>query len=234
MALDPIEISERMADAVYERLRDAILEGRLPAGGRLSVPLLADELRVSRSPVREAVLRLVQEGLASEEPHKGAVVAHVPTKTLIDLYEVREVLEGLVARLAAAHSDPGFLATLRDAYVQHQRAIEGGDIPRHIELDMQFHQIMREGAGNPELVRLLDGIQVKVRLAMITTTVTAGPDMALREHGAILQSLTEGDAGEAERRARAHVARLRSSLADGAETSRFSGAEAVGVREAAG
>lgn len=212
MALHPIQVSDRLADSVYERLRYAIFAGDLTPGSRLSVPRLAQELTVSRSPVREAVLRLIEEGLATGIPHRGAFVAHVGTSELVELYQVREVLEGLAARLAAERADAELCSTLAESHERHRKAIRENDLAGHLELDMQFHRLMRQGTGNAELTRLLDGTQDKVRLAMITRTASSGRLEALNEHGAILESIRVGDADGAESRARAHVQRLRATL----------------------
>jgi DNA-binding GntR family transcriptional regulator len=208
----PIERTERITDAVYERLRDAIFAGDLRAGSRLSVPALAELLGVSRSPVREAVVRLTQERLAREEPRRGAMVARVDSDELASVYEVREVLEGLAARLAVLHGGAALVTELDGLFAAHESAVESNQLADHVKLDMGFHQAIRRGAGNPELIRLLDEIQTRVRLAMLTTTETSGPALALKDHREILEAIRKGDPDEAERRAREHVGRLRDTL----------------------
>lgn len=214
MSLVPLSSSERIriGDAVYERLRDAIFTGILPPGSKLSIPALAESLGVSRSPVREAVVRLTQERFAREEPRRGAVVARVDLPELVRLYEVREVLEGLAARLAVLHGSEAFFAELTRTHREHEQAVTAGDTTRHMELDMRFHQLSRSAADNPELLRLLDDIQGRVRLAMLTTTVTSGPSLAVEDHRLILEAIVARDAELAEQRARAHIVRLRQAL----------------------
>ena len=208
----PLAPSDRIADSVYTALRDAIFAGTLRPGTRLSVPALASQLGVSRSPVREAVLRLTQEQLAREEPRRGAVVASVGPEELARLYEVREVLEGLAARLAVENCGRRLVTDLEAVLAYHAQAVEDAALDTHMEADMRFHSLIRKASGNPELIGILDSIQTRVRLAMITTTVTAGPRRALADHQAILDAISSGDPGEAERRAREHVSRLRRSL----------------------
>lgn len=209
--------ADRIADAVYARLRDEMFSGALAPGARLSVPALAERLRVSRSPVREAVLRLTQEGLATEEPRRGAVVARVGAHELAALYDVREVLEGLAARLAVENSGRRLVDRLHDAFAEHEKAVDAADVDGHMAADVQFHALVRQAAGNPEVLRLLDDIQAKVRLAMRTTTVTGGPRRALDDHRAILSAVESGDPAAAEEAARAHIARLRTALRDEAD-----------------
>ena len=206
--------SGRVADTVYAGLRDAIFTGDLRPGGRLSVPALADRLGVSRSPVREAVQRLIAERLAVEEPRRGAVVARIDTAELVRLYEVREVLEGLATRLAVEHSGRRLVDRLATVLDEHTRAVADADIAAHMDADQRFHRLLRLGSDNAEVVRMLDSIQARVQLAMRTTSVTAGPRLALADHRAIYEAVRAGDPTAAEERARAHVARLRASFAD--------------------
>lgn len=207
----------RVADAVCERLREMIFTGELPAGARLSVPALAEQLEVSRSPVRDAVLRLVQERLAREEPRRGAVVAHVGAAELAAIYEVREVLEGLAARLAVENAGRRLVRALQEALDDHEAAMRTADLAASTEADLRFHRLIREACGNAEVVRLLDDVQAQVRLAMRTTTVTSGPRQAVDDHRAILTAIEAGDATAAEQAARAHIFRLRTLLQQQAE-----------------
>lgn len=204
--------STRLADEVHLRLREAIVSGELTADARLSVPALAEEFNVSRSPVREAIQQLVREGLAVEQVHRGAVVAHIELADLVRLYEVREVLEGLAARLAAERMTPYMLAQLQDAVAEHEAAVGGGDPLGHMDADARFHRLTHQAAANPELSAQMARLQAMVRMAMHTTSITAGQDLALREHQELLAALTAGDPDECERVARAHVARLRRAL----------------------
>ena len=202
----------RIADEVYGELRREILSGVLTAGSRLSVPAISERIKVGRSPVREAVLRLVQERLASEEPRRGAVVAQVGPRELAALYEVRLVLEGLAAQLAVENAGQSLVRALRGVLEEHARAVESNDLARHEELDIKFHSLVRHAAQNPELIRFLDDIQAQVRLAMQTTRVLGGPHQALEDHRIILEAIASGNPEVAEKAARAHVARLREML----------------------
>lgn len=216
--LAPLQPTERIADAVYEQLREAVLTGQFPAGSRLSVPSLASELEVSRSPVREAVQRLVKDRLAVEEPRRGAIVSNVSPEELAALYQVREVLEGLAARIAAEHPDPNFISILETTMNNHRTAVNEADWAAHAEYDSQFHSLLRRQSGNSELIRSLDDIQVRVRLGMTKTSVSSGMQVALSDHQAIFDAIKESDGNAAERVARRHISRLRESLLTGVVT----------------
>ncbi len=203
----------RVADSVHATLREAIMAGRLAPGSRLSVPLLAQQLNVSRSPVREAVQRLVQEGLADEEPHRGAGVARLDPVELVPLYEIREVLEGLSARLAAQHADEADLQALGAAHEVHAAALERGDAAHHVPLDMAFHAMLRAAAHHTELDRYLDQVQGKIAIAMLGGNPLVWSRQAIVEHRAILDAVLARDPDAAEAAARAHICRVRGDLA---------------------
>lgn len=203
---------ERVADHVRLRLQSAILAGDLRPGERLSVPELARQLGVSRSPVREAVLNLVNIGLAVEEPRRGARVAGWTKAQLLEVYELRCALEGLAAGMAAQRIGAAELEQLRANIVEHAEMVATGNLERHIELDQEFHEILRNSAGNAELQAVLDSLRLKVRAAMATTVVTAGPDLALADHRAIYAAVEARDADEAEGEARQHIQRLLEAL----------------------
>jgi DNA-binding GntR family transcriptional regulator len=111
--------SERVGEAVYRQLRQRILIGQLSPGSRLSVPAIARELGVSRSPVRDAVLQLVREGLGQETLNRGAVVRTLSREELANLYEAGEALEGMAARLAAHRCGPALRRRLSELLEMH-------------------------------------------------------------------------------------------------------------------
>lgn len=203
----------RVGDWAYGQLRSAILAGKLAPEDRLSVPSLAEDLRVSRSPVREAVFRLVREGLAVDIPHRGAVVASYGLVELAGVYEIREVLEGLAARLAADRCSPALVGELRQTFERHRAAVARGDQPAHLEEDARFHALTRQAAAHEWLMELLDQISGKIHLAMLSTSaISGGREQAIADHERILIAIERGDETEAEIAARSHVGRLRERL----------------------
>ena len=212
-ALPPLPQQRRVADSVHDLLREAIIEGRITPGSRLSVPLLAQQLLVSRSPVREAVQRLVQEGLAKEEPHRGAAVARLRPEELVPLYEIREALEGLAARLVAEHATPEELDQVRAAYEAHASALERGEATRHVALDLNFHAALRAASHNQELQRYLERVQGKIAIAMLGGRPQEWSKQAIVEHHTILEAVLARDPDAAEAAARAHIRRVRADIA---------------------
>lgn len=215
-SLAEIGHGDLLTDRAYREIQEAIYANRLPASAPLSVPKLARQLAISRNPVREAVQRLVYDGLAVTLPHKGAVVAHVDVEDLYELYEVRELLEGLAARRATERLEGVTLAELEEIVNQHRKVLEAGEgLAVHIELDARFHRRIREIADNPHLVEVLDGLQGKIRLAMRSLWQSDdAPSRALQDHEKILASMSSRDPSAAEVAACAHVARVREALAE--------------------
>lgn len=213
LVLSALPRQTRVADSVYETLHAAIIAGQLPPGSRLSVPVLAQQLEVSRSPVREAVQRLVQDGLATEEPHRGAAVAVLDPAELVPLYEVREVLEGLAARLAAQHATASDLERLTRAHAEHSAALDRGEASHHAGLDMAFHAQLRASAHHPELVSYLDRVQGRIAIAILGGNPVQWSRHAIVEHQSILDAVLDRDPEAAERAARGHVERVRRDIA---------------------
>ncbi|MEV0251192.1 GntR family transcriptional regulator [Nocardia sp. NPDC050712] len=212
--LPRIPSGELLTDRTYEALKTAILRNQLAPGTALSVPELARQLNVSRTPVREAVQRLIYEGLANHVSRRGAEVSKVDIADLRELYVVREMLEGLAARLATERLDATGLTTLREILAEHERVLGSGtDHAAHVELDIRFHRTLREIAANPHLTATLEPIAGRSHLALhsLWRSVDA-PRFALDEHIQIVEAMATGDPEYAETVAQRHISRLRVRL----------------------
>ncbi|GAA1487999.1 GntR family transcriptional regulator [Brachybacterium sacelli] len=219
LTLDTSSITrgDGLVDQAYTVIRDAILSRRLAPGSRLSVPEIARQLDISRSPVREAIARIEYEGLAESVSHRGAVVVEIGLDELVGIYDLREVLEGLAARLATRAADPTLIDDLEQNWQGHHDAVDSGDVERHMELDAAFHRRIREAGGNLRLSDHLRQLQGQIRVAMSTTVARrGGMHAALAEHRALIDAIRGGDPANAETVARDHITRLRESLHDAA------------------
>jgi DNA-binding GntR family transcriptional regulator len=213
LELDAIPSRARVSDDVYRGILGAVFSRRLRPGSRLSVPALATQLGVSRTPVREAIIRLVHEGVAVEEPRRGAVVAELRLPDLVLIYEPREVLEGLAARMASERADKDALRRIRDACERHRSAVKDKHIEALFEADMDFHEAIWAATLNGPLMAMLKQLEAKIRIAMLTTAaVSSGPEHALADHERILAAIEAHDPKRAEEAARAHITRLRGLL----------------------
>ncbi|GAB3800465.1 GntR family transcriptional regulator [Humibacter antri] len=213
-ALEPILERDQLADRTYAAIRDAVLAERIPAGTPLSVPELARRLGVSRSPVREAVQRLIYEGLATQERYRGAVVNGSDLAGLLDLFAVREPLEGLAASLATKVAELDDIARLRSMLAEHESLVEhDGDVARHIEFDTRFHREIRLVADNQYLSSMLESIATLSHSTLRTLwDAPNAASLAFEEHKRIVDCIEAGDQSLAEAVAREHISRVRVRL----------------------
>ena len=197
----------RLVDDATQALRDAILSGRLSAGSRLRQTDLAARLGISRTPIREALGRLQQEGLIELLPRGGLRVALLDLTEAVELYDLREVLDGLAARLAAYRADEGALGRIRKALGRMAQCLERKDPNQWFGAHVAFHDEILRAGGN----KRLQGLSAVVRLSirhfhpLLLKTENRLED-AYREHRGIYEAIAAHDAEAAERFARAHIA----------------------------
>lgn len=194
----------------YRALRDAIVAGRLRPGERIVEDRVCSELGISRSPLREALRKLEGEGLVSILPRRGAVVTELSDRDGMDLFAVREVLEGLAAGLAAQHITSDELAELEDVCVAMENCIRARDMAAVVELNTQFHQLITKASRNRWIREFMASIRAQMRRVYRSSIeVPSRAPGSLAEHRLILEALMRGDAPRAESLARQHVQRAR-------------------------
>jgi DNA-binding GntR family transcriptional regulator len=163
MVLPPVVQPGLLADRVFDTIHAAIMSGDLPAGAQLKVRDIAGQVGTSVMPVREAIRRLEESGLAVREPHKGAVVKTLTMTELVHTYQVRALLEVEAARLGgAAVTDQDCLA-MRQLGDQLERAVENGDILDSLNLDEALLTVLYRAAGNPVLLESIRGLWQRCR-----------------------------------------------------------------------
>ncbi len=147
-----------LRDVVYNTLRGAILKGELKPGERLMEIQLANKLGVSRTPVREAIHKLDQEGLVLMIPRKGAEVADITEKSLRDVLDVRKALEELAVKRACEKITKEEITELRNAGEAFETALAGKDVVEIAEADVQFHDVIYKATDNQKLISLLNNL----------------------------------------------------------------------------
>ena len=213
--LAALKPTTRIVDSVHAALRRAILEGDLSPGQSLSVPELARQLDVSRSPVREAVLALVADGLAVEQPRRGVAVAAIDGADLLEIHEVREGVEAQAARLCAERAGSAALQSLADILKRQAAVVNQDDAAGWYDTNAEFHRLIAEGAGNRRLAEVLLALQRQMRLGL--RRVSSHREQrrrGLAEHRAIFAAIKAHDPQASERLMRAHIASTRTALAD--------------------
>lgn len=184
-----------MGVVAYEAIRDAIVEGRHVPGSQLVQEQLADELGVSRTPIRDALNRLTQEGLATWRPGLGFVVNDLSDEEIIHVHQVRERLESLALELACGRLDRVQVARLR-LLIEEMAAADPTDAKAQYDLNRQFHQALIEPCGNPLLLSLLDQLWDNPLSRRITRSYIHDQQNVSRmiaEHQEILQASLEDD-----------------------------------------
>jgi DNA-binding GntR family transcriptional regulator len=195
------------ADSVYRTLREAIVEGRLHAGDSLIEWHVARQFGTSRTPVREALLRLETEGLAFRVPRRGLVVRHVSEHEIVEVYTVRIALESLAAREAANEAMPSDVAQLRWINQRLAEALEQNDFARVPELTNEFHQAVAAAAHNSMLQRFIAQAQDWTRrMATSTVSLPGRRGAAVKEHARLIDAIAARDLDAAEQLAREHMA----------------------------
>ena len=205
---DPSKSAARipLADEVAEMLRERIYTHRYPTGSWLRQELLSAELGVSRTPLREALRILEQEGLVQVVAGRGARVVTGDVNTLLDAYELRAVVDGLAARLAAERSTTGRARPLRRAIEIQRTAVDPWSPRDYTQANVDFHEEIIHLSGNEFVLNQLTILRMTAQV--FTPVALIRPENALRaitEHSAITDAIEAGDGPEAERLARGHI-----------------------------
>ncbi|MGH1574901.1 GntR family transcriptional regulator [Methylobacterium sp. P31] len=198
-----------LVEQVYERILSEICEGILAPNARLIQDELAAAYEVSRQPVQQALMLLRERGFVADAPKRGVVVTPLDVDVLRDVYETREVLDGLSCRLAAERAGQRARAEGPALVDQGREAIASGSVSRQIAADIAFHQFIYEISGNrsaEEAARPHWHFMRRIMGAVLRVERDISKDI-WNEHAAILDAIVAGDAEEAECLGRAHIAR---------------------------
>ncbi|MBW8824828.1 MAG: GntR family transcriptional regulator [Acidobacteria bacterium] len=203
-----------LRDTVCDKIRQQIIEGTHPAGGRLVEDRLADELGVSRNPVREALRVLEAEGFVEMKPRRGAFVARLSEKDVSDIFDVRAALEAVVARTAARNATEREIAKIEQLLESANRAVARADLRRVAVLNRRFHEAMLDLADNVYLRDVLLPLRGRMQ-KLFQETASARAAESLEEHRRLLVAVAAHDEKAAGALAVAHVEAVRTSLSGG-------------------
>lgn len=211
------ENAETLSESVFRRIQAAIVEGDIAPGSKISEPELARTYGISRGPLREAIHRLEGQRLLVRVPHVGARVVSLSHAELIELYEIRESLEGMACRLAAERMSDEEVAELRRVLETHERdaAFQAGVGYYQQEGDFDFHYRIIQGSGNRTLAQMLCGeLYQLVRMYRIQFSATPNrPRQAFTEHHRILDAIADRDGELAELLMRRHIGASKHNIA---------------------
>jgi DNA-binding GntR family transcriptional regulator len=204
LAIDPRDAGAPLGEAVYRALCRALRDSTLGPGDRLREEDVARRLSVSRTPVREAFGRLLARRLIEPAGGRGLIVRRLETQEALELYALREILEGAAARLAARHAAPAEVEMMEELETALETA---GCDPREMgAINRRLHETIFRAARNRYLDAALQDMQDAISLLGPTTFGVVGrPDVAAREHRAMIAAIAARDADAAEAAAREHM-----------------------------
>lgn len=195
-----------LRDVVFHTLREAILRGDLKPGERLMELQLAAQLGVSRTPIREAIRMLEQEGLAVTMPRKGAEVAKMTLKGMEDVLEIRAALDELACQLACERISTEELEQLEACMIEFENCLKTENVKKIAEADVKFHDVIYEATRNPKLITLLNNLREQIYRYRVEylKDVNTHP-ILIKEHRAIFDALRNRNVSDALLAIREHV-----------------------------
>lgn len=202
-----------LSEIAYERIKDAIRMGDLEPGQPLSETKLSKLLGISRTPVREAIQQLAQEGLVQIIPGRAVTVASLSVQEVMSAVHIRALLEPEVARLAAASITPEELENLWSILLEMEEAVENEDRSTWGQADTRFHEILSSSCPNKLLGDMV--IQVRNRISYLSTDSQTDHNRlnaCTQEHRQVVEAIAAGDSQEAEKVMRGHIHKLRDSF----------------------
>lgn len=202
-----------LGEVVFEHLRDAIISGKLAPGERLMEIQLAESLGVSRTPVREAMRRLEQEDFIEMIPRKGAYVKDLNAKDILDVLELRSVLEGFAAYQSAINISDHDIAEMEALIAKFEQSIDQRDKMAMVETDNKFHDIIYRVNKNTKLKEIIKSLHEQFhRFRTIYFSEFNDHQMINQGHKDILAALKQRDGDAAQRVTQAHIALVRESV----------------------
>lgn len=202
-----------LREIVFEHLREAIIGGNLRPGERMMEMQLAEEMGVSRTPVREAIRKLELEGLVIMVPRRGAYVSDLSIKDVAETFEIRSALEALAAGLAADRITPDESEELERILVQIGECIEANDLERSIKLDEEFHNVLYRASRNDRLVQIINNLREQIQRFRATSLSTPGRlEAVLFEHTKITEAISDRNAEMAQHLAQEHIENAENAL----------------------
>lgn len=193
-------------EIVLERLRKAIMSGKFEPGARLVEISIAEGMGVSRTPVREAFRQLEIEGLAENIPRKGTIVKGISKTDILEIYEIREVLEGLAFRLACSNISESQIIELKNKLSKMEKCLENDDIKKYWKLHGEFHESILCCSNNQRLIDQMRQIyEYLSKLRNFTVVMNKRRIIAMQEHKALIEAFENRDDILAEQIGREHT-----------------------------
>lgn len=202
-----------LRDVIFNTIREAIISGELKPGERLMEVQLAEKMGVSRTPVREAIRKLELEGLVEMIPRKGAHVAEVSVKDIMDVLEVRASMDGLATSLASQRITPDEVKELNHVLSQFVTNVEKENVSGTIKKDVEFHDVIYRASRNDKLLQISNSLREQVhRFRIIYLKGTGSTKDVIKEHEQIVEAIVTKDSQLAQKIAYDHIRKQEESI----------------------
>lgn len=197
-----------LRDEIYIALKKSIIRGNLARGKRVFIDQISREINVSRTPVREAILKLEQEGLMKKMPNGGFIVNQFSERDIKEIFGIRSVLEGYAGWLAVANMDESHIASLEKIILQSEKYLEQGNIDELSKINDKFHDKINKCSGSGRLYRMIQELRDYIMIYRLAILKTEGkPEISVSDHRMILNAIQLGDAEKTRELIQDHISK---------------------------
>jgi DNA-binding GntR family transcriptional regulator len=200
----PLDLTSPVRPQIYAGLQQRIIRGEIPPGTALSEAEIARRFSISRQPVREAFIKLAEEGLLEVRPQRGTFVRKISKTAVMDARFVREAIEANIARELAVKGDAGLVATLRKQLTA-QRAVPTGELYDFMRLDEEFHRTLADAGGRLYGWKVIEDVKLQMDRVRHLSLRSFPQAKLVRQHAAIVDAIENASPDEAERAMRVHL-----------------------------
>ena len=207
-----VDQGEQVGPQVYRSLRERIIRGELEPGELISESEIARAFSISRQPVREAFIKLAEEGLVEIRPQRGSMVRKINIASVMDARFVREAVEADIVKIVAERRDPRVVASLYKQ-IEAQREVARQKAGDFLQLDEAFHRTLAVAADKAHVWSIVNNVKAQMdRLRQLSFVLVSAAELAVDQHHAVVAAISEGDASGAEAAMRTHLRRILSNL----------------------
>jgi DNA-binding GntR family transcriptional regulator len=197
-----------LRDEIYISLKKSIIRGDLKRGKRVFIDQIAREINVSRTPVREAILKLEQEGLMKSMPKNGFIVSRFSEKDIKEIFGIRSVLEGYAGWLAVAKMNQRHIASLEKIILQSESCLRQGNMGELSKINDKFHDKINKWSGSDRLYRMIQELRDYIMIYRIAILKTAGKaEISIADHRMILAAIKAGESERTRELIQAHISK---------------------------
>lgn len=215
--ISPVKIDsyKPLRDVVFESLREAIIKQIIKPGERLMEIHLAEEMGVSRTPIREAIRKLELEGFVTIIPRKGAYVSETSMEDIHELYEIRGALEGLASSLAAERATQAEIEEMEKCLIQERENLNDENIIKTVDVDVNLHDLLYKASHNERLLNTLNNLRKQIYRTRATSISLPGrKKKSLAEHRELVQVISEHNSALAMKLAQEHIKNAKKAMID--------------------